>query len=363
MTDNAANMVATADSLNLPHLPCSAHTLNLVVKNAIKASITNTVEEAKRVVMFFKRSAKATYKLFEMQTKLNYAQQKLKQDCPIRWNSTYEMLKRLKNNRIPLVSCVASINIKSKLEERDWTVIEQATSVLELVNAVTIEIIGEKIVTLSTMGVLIRSLLKKISEKMENESMCKEVSKLCKEIVRGIKEKFECMFDSEIINSAIILDPRFKKEGFLGDVARYESCYDNLVSKLIPLQSEANDSDEGSQQETFENDDVWEVFKFQEQTPVNNFNPRISAVSELDRYLSDKKIKIKDDPLHWWHTRGEVYPTLHKFVKQYLSIPASSVPCERIFSKAGQILTEKRSRITSQKLKEMMFIQHNYRPE
>lgn len=214
MTDNAANMVATADSLNLPHLPCSAHTLNLVVKNAIKASITNTVEEAKRVVMFFKRSAKATYKLFEMQTKLNYAQQKLKQDCPIRWNSTYEMLKRLKNNRIPLVSCVASINIKSKLEERDWTVIEQATSVLELVNAVTIEIIGEKIVTLSTMGALIRSLLKKISEKMENESMCKEVSKLCKEIVRGIKEKFECMFDSEIINSAIILDPRFKKVGF-----------------------------------------------------------------------------------------------------------------------------------------------------
>lgn len=40
-----------------------------------------------------------------------------------------------------------------------------------------------------------------------------------------------------------------------------------------------------------------------------------------------------------------LYPRLSLLVKKYLSIPASSVPSERVFSIAGQVVSKKRSRM------------------
>ena len=87
---------------------------------------------------------------------------------------------------------------------------------------------------------------------------------------------------------------------------------------------------------------------------------RSHAASELDSFLSEKTLGVKENPLKWWQQRKNIYPNLFELVKKYLSVPATSVPCERIFSKAGQISTERRNRLTSKKLKEILFIQHNY---
>lgn len=73
VTDNAANMSsAITHHLKLRHLPCFAHTLNLVVSDAIKhaASITTIVEKVKKIVTFFHHSAKASDKLSELQEKM-----------------------------------------------------------------------------------------------------------------------------------------------------------------------------------------------------------------------------------------------------------------------------------------------------
>lgn len=38
---------------------------------------------------------------------------------------------------------------------------------------------------------------------------------------------------------------------------------------------------------------------------------------------------------------------------------ATSVPCERVFSRAGQVVTEKRSRLTTSKISQILFLNHN----
>lgn len=58
---------------------------------------------------------------------------------------------------------------------------------------------------------------------------------------------------------------------------------------------------------------------------------------ELKRYLQDKCAPEKTDVLRWWSDHEKIYPILAKMAMDKLSIMASSVPVERLFSKAGLI--------------------------
>jgi len=56
VTDNGANMLAAMQILRYPHIPCVAHTVNLLVKDAWKkiASISAVLSKLKDIVTFFK---------------------------------------------------------------------------------------------------------------------------------------------------------------------------------------------------------------------------------------------------------------------------------------------------------------------
>lgn len=77
VTDNAPNMIKAINLLEIQHVPCYAHTLNLVVKDAINDTIETTVTKVRKIVKYFKKSSTALYKLNEMQKNLNYKELKL----------------------------------------------------------------------------------------------------------------------------------------------------------------------------------------------------------------------------------------------------------------------------------------------
>lgn len=51
------------------------------------------------------------------------------------------------------------------------------------------------------------------------------------------------------------------------------------------------------------------------------------------------------DIICWWKLHAHRYPNLSRIAWDYLSIPASSVPSEHLFSRAGDIITKKRNRL------------------
>ncbi|EZA49239.1 hypothetical protein X777_12479 [Ooceraea biroi] len=51
-----------------------------------------------------------------------------------------------------------------------------------------------------------------------------------------------------------------------------------------------------------------------------------------------------------------MYSSLHAIAKRYLSIVATSVPAERLFSKPGNIITEKRNKLSSEHLQCVLFL-------
>ena len=84
-------MVAGVRLTGWKHLPCLAHTLNLIVCEARKKdeALSTLQEKCRKVVTFFKQSNLAHSKLSQLQLELKGEERKLIQDVCTRWNSTY----------------------------------------------------------------------------------------------------------------------------------------------------------------------------------------------------------------------------------------------------------------------------------
>lgn len=63
-------------------------------------------------------------------------------------------------------------------------------------------------------------------------------------------------------------------------------------------------------------------------------NPVAAGIVELDKYIQEPLLSRTENPLTWWQDRRPVYPILYSYILKRLSQVATSVPCERTFSKA-----------------------------
>ncbi|CAH1106940.1 unnamed protein product [Psylliodes chrysocephalus] len=88
-------------------------------------------------------------------------------------------------------------------------------------------------------------------------------------------------------------------------------------------------------------------------------DPKAAAILEVRSYLAEDLISRKENPLEWWKARAAIYHHLAKLAQQYLCIVATSVPSERIFSKAGQLISERRSRLKGENDKIILFLHYN----
>lgn len=73
--------------------------------------------------------------------------------------------------------------------------------------------------------------------------------------------------------------------------------------------------------------------------------------------LKSSHARLSDDPLLIWKDMCKVYPILSKMAIKYLVPVATSVPSERLFSKAGLTLSKQRNRLTSNHLNQLLFLQ------
>lgn len=106
--------------------------------------------------------------------------------------------------------------------------------------------------------------------------------------------------------------------------------------------------------------DIWkQLDKSVSSQPRINRSPQARAIVEVDRYLEEEIIDRNENPLKWWANHVSVFPNLSHVVRNKFGTVATSVPCERIFSKTGIIVSERRSRISLEKVKKIMFLNVN----
>lgn len=80
---------------------------------------------------------------------------------------------------------------------------------------------------------------------------------------------------------------------------------------------------------------------------------------EIDMYKREASIPLTSCPLKWWRDNRSQYPLLSQLAKAYLSIPATPVPSERVFSTAGDIVTAQRSQLLPENVDMLIFLKKN----
>lgn len=75
-----------------------------------------------------------------------------------------------------------------------------------------------------------------------------------------------------------------------------------------------------------------------------------------ERAISTRR---KKDPSEWWSMRKHAYPVLSKIFQENCAMVATSVPCERIFSKTDLIVNDRRTRLKPNKVQELIFLNAN----
>jgi zinc finger BED domain-containing protein 1 (E3 SUMO-protein ligase ZBED1) len=58
----------------------------------------------------------------------------------------------------------------------------------------------------------------------------------------------------------------------------------------------------------------------------------------------------------WWNENHFRFPNIFHFVKKYLIVLATSVPSERVFSEAGEIISAQRTRLSRKRANHLIFL-------
>ena len=104
VTDAAANMIVCVRSLNVRHVICIAHALNLIVRKSFDdiSTFYDIRSKCRKLVTYFRTSTTAKERLAQVQEQMGRPVLKMIIEVDTRWNSTFNMLERLYQLREPL---------------------------------------------------------------------------------------------------------------------------------------------------------------------------------------------------------------------------------------------------------------------
>ncbi|XP_060784624.1 E3 SUMO-protein ligase ZBED1-like [Neoarius graeffei] len=80
---------------------------------------------------------------------------------------------------------------------------------------------------------------------------------------------------------------------------------------------------------------------------------------EIRKYRDVASLNLDGKVLDWWRAHQAEFPLLADLAKTYLCIPGTSVPSERVFSTAGDIMHSERSVLSSEHVDQLIFLKKN----
>ena len=79
----------------------------------------------------------------------------------------------------------------------------------------------------------------------------------------------------------------------------------------------------------------------------------------LTSYWNSPRIPQLDDPFEYWRNHKSEHPEVFQLAKESFSCPPGSVESERLFSTAGNVISERRTRLNPENAEDQIFLAKN----
>lgn len=380
-TDNARNIVnAVVGAAGLgPQIGCFAHVINLASQKAMAVQqISRLLAKIRKIVTFFHRSTTAAHVLKTKQELLQLPVHKLIQDMPTTWNSSYDMIERYIEQQAAVYSAITDKSVKKNvkdimtLSENDMRLAENVITVLKPLKTVTTLMCTESSPSASMVLPMKMMILMSMVLSDDDSPAVKDVKTAIK---NDLQQRYTAPDLQEYLHKSTALDPRFKSLQHLDATTRlkvYEALTTEIEQAIGPtepatsMESQTVDLEPSTSPPKEKKSAMTELFGGMFMTHHHEPNPKSVAKiaeEEMKLFTAVDSIPLDADPLKWWKAHEHEYPHLAMLARRYLAVPGTSVPSERVFSTAGDIVTSSRSVLSTENVDTLIFLKKNLKIE
>lgn len=225
------------------------------------------------------------------------------------------------------------------LTESEWHKLQSIAEVLKPCKTATEHLGGEKYVSSSILLPVTAELLYLNRQDDDDPSY---ISRFKQTLTKDIESRRDLMSANMFLKSATALDPRYKCLKYIASDMR-EGVWSHLVNlvKLNLLSADEQSTELTVSCSKAKRPKVDYESSDEEDNDINDCHTQTLKIVNLYRQLPE--INREADPLTWWQQHRNTYPHLTSLAMKHLGCPASSVPSERLFSSAGNIISKKRA--------------------
>lgn len=265
--------------------------------------------------------------------------------------SSEENLKKAKDNMDAINAALTQVKTKKSkkliLSPVDKEMIVATAKVLKPICDMLTMLGGDKYVT----GSIVLPYMKKIVYLSRVEDTDPNfIVELKRFIIRDFLRRCKENINFDLLKKATFLDPRYKSLKSIEPAQRDE------LMKEIKLELEGV---KVGSTKTVESDGRTKKVNIMclESSDDEDDNDGMTIEKELESYFNEPKLKEDMNPLtDFWKNKESCYPRLAVLAKKYLCVQATSTPSERVFSKMNNVVSKKRSKLTSSHTNETIFL-------
>ena len=185
------------------------------------------------------------------------------------------------------------------------------------------------------------------------------------QLQRNLETRLSIVFDEEFYKICAFLSPRTKELQFL-TVAQNQSVKRSLIRMMRAQQTPDNViiSNNQSQQDPIRirTSLTGRIGSIGRSNMVTTDDPHRQ---EIERYcnsiVNPQHLLLHSDPLEYWRQVDirTAFPNLYLLAKEYLHIPMSSAPSERVFSAMERTVTDLRNRLQPETASKLVTLKSN----
>ena len=250
------------------------------------------------------------------------------------------MVNRLLRHKESINEYIAGKTIDG-LNESEWQKLQILADLLKLCKNVTEQLGGQKYVSSS---LLLPSVAQLIHTYHADDDDPAYICRFKKAITDDLTSRQERLTTNMFLKTSTALDPRFKRlksipSSMCGAVWSHIT---NLVK--LEIQSKNNnptDEEKVSNSKRAKRD--YESSDEEDDTSHSSDNPASMAQQLIERYQQQPEVESSADPYIWWNQHRNTFDYMLPIISKHLGCPATSVPSERLFSSAGNVISCKRA--------------------